>query len=450
MEALFLCMLAFVTPLVMAVPHPSVNAPQSSAVFLKPYSAVPTGHYNVEHLKARLIRQEKIQWLLVKDQNGQSGWTPRQNLLTPLHFSSKAKLLARSPLYRLPQDPTPDSRLMVHEEETVNVLDVQNSWAQIVVGSLQVWTQTQYLFPVEKDPGFFFAKNDLILKKQPQVKSLLLKRITAGSRLRPLEIRKPWAKVEVDNETGYIPLAEVITRVDIASRLRTEEGVVSPSRSRLGEKIFSIYINPLWLGSGAQTVPLFESPSASSQLVGKISPWKNLLQQDAFEQEWALSRVSELGEVWWSIPQDRTIFRKLVRLPMSAIKDVKESPLFQHVQIASAKGLYRSTDGMLWTPLKGFENTNPAFTFAADGILFVEDKLSFDHGENFTPFVHWENLLKTLKQNNISSQNQIKIRAIQTMNKSSRQVVLQLDLGGNKTVTVYTANRGCDWQYLRR
>ncbi len=450
MEALFLSMLVFVTPLVMAVPHPSVNVPQSSPVYLKPYSAVPTGHFNVDHLKANLIRQEKIQWLLVKDQNGQTGWTPRQNLLTPLHFSTKAKLVAGSPLYRLPQDPWPDRTLKIREEQTVSILDIQNSWAQISVGRLQLWTQTQFLYPLEKDPGLFYAKKDIVLRKQPKVKSLHLKRVSAGARFRPLEIHRPWAKVEFENEVGFVPLSDVIARIDIASRLRTDQGIVAPSRSRLGEKIFSIYVNPLWLGSSARSVPLFEAPSASSPLVGQVSAWKNLLQQDSIEQEWALSRVSQLGEVWWPLPQDRTIFKKLVRLPISTIKEVKENPLFQHVKIASAKGLFRSTDGVLWTPLKGFENSNPAFAFAADGVLLVEDKISFDNGENFTPFVFWENLLKTLKQNNIASLNQIKIRNIQTMNRSSSQIVLQLDVGTSKTVSVYTANRGRDWQYLRR
>ncbi len=450
MTALFLSILSLLTPLVIAVPHPSVHAPQSAAVYLKPYSAVPTGNFNVETLKFHLIKQEKIQWLLVKDSNGMIGWTPRQNLLTPLHFSTKAQLMARSPLFRSPKDARADRSLVVHEEQTVSVLEVQNTWVKIVVGDLLLWTQAAYLYPIEKDPGAFFAKKDLALREQAQIKSRHLQRIPAGARLRPLEIRRPWAKVQFENKIGFIPLQDVITRIDIASRLRTKNGFVPASHHRIGDDIFSIFINPLWLGSGIQNVPLFESPSASSPLIGQIAPWKNLLQQDSIEQEWALSRVSPLGEVWWPIPQDRTIFRKLVRLPISAIREVKENPIFEHVKVASAQGLFRSTDGLLWTPLRGFEGSSPAFAFSADGVLFVEDKVSFDNGENFTPYIFWENLLKTLKLNNVGVRDQIKILSIETMNKTSQQLAIKIDLGSSRPVTMYTTNRGRDWQYLRR
>ena len=450
MAALFLSILFSLTPLVKAIPHPSVNAPQSVAVYLKPYSAVPTGHYNIETLKSRLIKQEKIPWLLVKDSQGLLGWTPRQNLLTPLHFSTKAQLTAHSPLYHSINDATPDRSLQIDEEQTVSVLEVQNIWARIVVGNLQLWTQTHFLYPIDKDPGYFFAKKDLALRKQPITKSYHLKRIPSGSRMRPLEIRQPWAKVEFENQVGYIPINDVLTRIDIATRLKTEKGLVAASRQRLNEKIYALYVNPLWLGTSSLRTPLFESPSASSPLIGQILPWKNLTQQDSIEQDWALSQLSDIGEVWWQIPQDSTIFRKLVRLPIHTIREVKENPIFQHVKIATAGGLYRSTDGILWSPLKGFEKTNPAFAFAQDGVLFVEDKISFDNGEHFTPYVFWENLLKTLKQNNIGIRNQVKIRTIETLNRNSQHIVLKLDLGGTKPVSMYSANRGRDWQYLRR
>ncbi|MBY0386226.1 hypothetical protein K2X05_13800, partial [bacterium] len=388
--------------------------------------------------------------LLVKDSTGLLGWTPRQNLLTPLHFSTKAQLVAQSPLYHSVNDSTPDPSLRLHKEQTVSVLDVQNTWARIAIGNLQVWTQSHFLYPIEKDPGYFFAKKDLSLRKLPQTKSFHLKRILAGSRLRPLEIRQPWAKVEFENQIGYIPISDVLTRIDIATRLKTEKGLVSASRKRMNEKIYAVYVNPLWLGTSTNRIPLFESPSASSPLIGQISPWKNLTQQDSIEQEWALSQLSDIGEVWWQIPQNSTIFRKLVRLPIHAIRDVKENPIFQHVKIATAGGLFRSTDGVLWTPLKGFEKTNPAFAFAQDGVLFVEDKISFDNGENFAPYVFWENLLKSLKQNNIGTKNQIKISSIETLNRNSQHIVLKLDLGGPQPVSMYTANRGRDWQYLRR
>ncbi len=443
-------MLLLLTPLVKAIPHPSVQTPQAVAVYLKPYSAVPTGHYNAEILKKRLTRQEKIQWLLVRSSYGVSGWTPLQNLLTPLHFSSKAQLLAGSPLYASMDSYRPLENLKTRDEETVALLQVQNNKAQIRIGTRELWTSTEYLYPVEKDPGVFYSKKDLALRSSTNVKSQHVLRVPRGARLKPLSMDAKWVKVEFQQKRGYVPLTDVITRIDIASRLKTEKGLEVASRKHLGQKIYSIFINPLWLGSGPNRIPLFESPSAASPVIGTVDPWQTLTKQDSIEQEWAQSEVSQLGSVWWQVPQERTIFKKLVRLSLAEIREVKENPLFDHVKIASAGGLFRSTDGLLWTPLKGFEKSSPAFAFSADGILFVEDKISFDNGENFSPFVFWENLFKTLKQSNINPRNQVKIIGIETLNRTSQQLVLRLDIGASRSVSVYTANRGRDWQYLNR
>lgn len=458
MTALFLSILCTLTPFVNAIPHPAVQTPQAVAVYLKPYSAVPTGHFNADTLKKHLTRQEKLQWLLVRSSYGISGWTPIQNLLTPLHFSTKAQLLPGSPLYASMDATRPLDALKTMVEETVAILQIQNTRAQIKIGSRDLWTSTEFLYPIEKDPGVFYAKKDLALRASAVLKSQHVLRVPRGARLTPLSLGSTWVKVAYNQRRGYVPLSDVITRIDIASRLKTERGLESASRKHLGKKIYSIFINPLWLGSGPNRIPLFESPNAASPLIGSVDPWQNLTKQDSIEQEWAQSEVPQLGSVWWQIPQERTIFRKLVRLSLANIRDVKENPLFDHVKVASAGGsasgqtggLFRSTDGLLWTPLKGFEKTSPAFTFSADGVLFVEDKISFDNGENFTPFVFWENLFKALQQNNVAVRNQVKIIGIESLNKTSQQLVLRLDTGGSRPVSVYTANRGRDWQYLNR
>ncbi len=450
MAALYLSIVSLLIPLVKAIPHPSVQTPQSVAVYLKPYSAVPTGHFNADALKKNLTRQEKLQWLLVRSSFGISGWTPLQNLLTPLHFSTKAQFLAGSPLFESMDSFRPIPNLKTREEETVSILQIQNTRAQIKIGSRELWTSTEYLYPVEKDPGVFYAKKDLALRTSATIKSQHVARIPMGARLTPLSMDATWVKVQFNQSKGYVQLNNVITRIDIASRLKTEKGLEAASRKHLGKKIYSIFINPLWLGSGPNRIPLFESPTASSPLIGTVDPWQNLTKQDSIEQEWAQSEISHLGSVWWQIPQERTIFRKLIRLSLADIREVKENPLFEHVKVASAGGLFRSTDGLLWTPLKGFEKTSPAFAFSADGVLFVEDKISFDNGENFTPFVFWENLFKSLKQNQIATRNQVKIIGIETLNKTSQQIVLRLDIGESRPVAIYTANRGRDWQYLNR
>lgn len=135
------------------------------------------------------------------------------------------------------------------------------------------------------------------------------------------------------------------------------------------------------------------------------------------------------------------------------------NPVFQHIRIAStngmekkslAPGLYRSTDGRTWFPLRGFNQRAPVFTIAQDGILFVEDKVSFDNGEHFTTYVHWGALFEALKREHIHSAQGTKIKKIEPFNNSSKQLILEIDIGLKQALKLYTPDRGESWALLRR
>lgn len=463
MGALFLSSFITFISWTWAIPHPSVNEPQSVPVYLKPYSAIPTGHQNVDHLKSTLIGHDKFRWVYVRDKaTGLTGWTPQQNLLTPLHFSSKARLLAQSPVFRQKQDRIPDPILIPKTELEIDVLDVQNDWALIALNQTTpaarspttAWVTTNHLYPIDKDAGYFFARVDQHLRREPLLKSPLITPVQAGQRLRPLGTQGGWVRVVFKTAngsyaTGYLLSQQIVSRIDTATKVKTQQGFEPPRHELIHQKIFAIYVNPLWLGSAVHPVPLFSEPKASSEVVGYVKPWQNLTQQDSTEQIWAASKSKDLGTVWWQVPADRNK-TQLTKLSLSTLKKIKENPIYKHIKVAAAKGLYRSIDGVHWKPLQGFQGYNPPFTYAKDGVLFVEDKVSFDNGEHFTPFVFWENLLRTLRENQRGIKKDVKILNIETANNSSQQLILELDIGSSRSVKMYTSNRGQTWALLNR
>jgi len=438
-----------------AIPHPSSGStPESAAVFLKPHSAIPTGHYNVDLLKRNIATQEKVRWVFLKDPaSGLSGWTPKQNLLTPLHFSTKARLLAQSPIYREKKDRVPDTTLTPQKETLVDLLEIQNEWVLVSLNNHAVWTPIANLFSVDKDAGYFFLKTDQYLRQNPQAKTAFITRVSAGQRLRPVEAKGDWVKVSYNSTTGsltgYVPLNEIVSRVDIAMKVKTDQGFERPRHGMITDKVFAIYVNPLWLGTAVNKVPVFSEPSASADLRGYLKPWQNLSQQDSVEQEWAVSKLPELGMVWWRKHDDSRSMLQLSKLARNEIKKIQQNPLFNHLRMASAKGLYRSTDGVYWAPIRGFQGYNPSFTYAKDGALFVEDQVSFDNGEHFTPYIYWENMFRALKEANLGVRGTVKINNIEALNNNSHQLILEIDVGNVRPFKMYTADRGQSWSLLK-
>jgi hypothetical protein len=432
-----------------ATPHPTSDLTSSAPVYLKPYTSIPTGHYNVNLLKKNLVAQDHVRWVFVKTKQGQTGWALKHQLLNPLHFSTRARLLVGAPVFKERKGAVLPS-ITPTNEATVNVIDVQNEWIHISHQGQQMWTTTTHLFPIEKDAGYFFTKQDYLLTESPQNKSRIIKKLPSGSRLTPIEIKGPWVKVAHGNLIGFIPTNLVMSRLDIATKVKTAQGFEAPSKVQLGAKIYEIYVNPLWIGSGPQAVTLHQQPSASSSVMGQVKPWQSLLQQDSVQQNWAVSFLKELGSnVWWEVKDNGHELMQLTQLNLKDVRKVLPNPLFNNLKIAAAGGLFRSTDGVYWAPLKEFQGYNPAFTFSKNGVLFVEDKVSYDSGEHFVHYVMWERLLKSLRDNRLAVARSLKIVNVETLNSTSEQIILELDTGHRKTVKAYTADRGQTWSILK-
>lgn len=435
-----------------SIPHRPAPTTMGIPVYLKTTSPVPTGHYSIESLNKNKILSRKSVWVNVKTGEGLSGWLPKEVLLTPLHFSSKATLLAHSPLY--PKDDIQQNTvpLTSQKEGLVSLLEVVGDRCLVQIGNSIYWTSSEYLLPVAKDPGFFITQRMTILRERPSVKSQWRQKITAGQRLKPIEVRGEWLKVSFNGQEGFVPRPDIISRIDIAMRVKTNEGFEAPSKILLSKKVFAIYVNPLWLGTTEDEIPLYQEPSTSSTIVTQLPPWSHLLQQNSLEQTWTLSTVKDLGNVWWQTRDIPLNTPTSLEIAHSDIQKLVVNPVFNHIQFAStqgeSEGLYRSQDGKNWFPIRGFTQRSPVFTISKDGVLFVDDKVSFDNGEHFTPYVHWGALFEALKRHRMGTIQNTKIKNIETLNSASQQIIVELDVGLKDSVKVYTADRGETWSVL--
>jgi hypothetical protein len=435
----------------LSAPHRSV-APESAPVYTKPYAGIPTGHYSVPLLYKKMIRKENMNWVFVKDlRTGKMGWTPRDQLLSPLHFSTKARLLAKSPVFGQRTDNKSDPSLIPQSETDVAIDTISGEWANIQIDKKSAWVHTSYLLPLEKDPGFFYTRNSVRLKSDPRNKAENLIKIPAGQKLVPHKVLREWALVTYENKKGYIPLSEVVHRIHVANKVRTPKGLIPAKPNMIHDKIFAVYVDPLWLGTGIHVISLYSEPSVAGTATATIPPWTSLQQQESITQEWAISNIDSLGPVWWQtlVPGKTTMTTNWKRLIKGSLKTVIHNPIFPELRIGLADTLYRSNDGVHWSMLRNLQNPQPAFAYSKDGILFIDDTLSMDNGETLTPFIQWESVLGSLRDENIGVAENLKILNIYSVNGSSRNLIYELDVGGQRPIKLQTLDRGVHWTLLR-
>lgn len=433
----------------MASPHRGL-APESAPVYVKPYASIPTGHYSLPVLNKKLVRKENLNWVFVKDvRSGKMGWTPKDQLLTPLHFSTKARLLAKSPIFRFRTDRAPDRALTPEDETTVRLLNIEGDWLEVELNDVRAWVHTSYLIPIEKDPGYFYAKFNTQLRDKPQHKARHVSYIKGGQRLTPLNVNKEWVMVSVDNKKGYLPLNNIVHRIHVANKVKTDEGLIPARADMIHEKIYAVYVDPLWLGSGVNSITLYSQPNTNAQATAEISPWMSLQQQETIVQEWALSHLDNVGPVWWKMDQQSERALEWKELAKASFHSIIHNPLFPNLRVGHSDTLYRSTDGQHWAPVRGILNRNPAFAYSREGLLFIDDKISTDNGETLTPFVFWESVLNELRAQSIGVAENIKILSIYAMNPNSRQIIYTIDVGGSRPVRIQTPDRGRTWSVLR-
>jgi hypothetical protein len=125
---------------------------------------------------------------------------------------------------------------------------------------------------------------------------------------------------------------------------------------------------------------------------------------------------------------------------------VEKSPIVPGLRFASTpKGIFRSFDGKNWHPLKDFKFGFP-IKMAKNGVLFVADKVSFDHGESFRHFVRWDLVFNSIPQGRSQWDGPIQIVNVEPNAKNHKQVTLSLKVGQNKFLQVYTPDLGKTWR----
>ena len=431
---------------------------RSVPVYLAPNNPAATGHFKHSELKKSARAYRQYEWLWVRDSFGHEGWVLKSSVMLPLDYSRRAILSKGEVIFEKPRAAgLPIKRMQ--DNQIVGIIKRQGDWYKIVFvhneKNAAGWVKAKHLQPYSKDPGLFYSMASTWLKQKPQIKTRRLVKVEPGIPLRPIKIKGNWTLVQLGKKKGWIELKHLKSRIDVAMKVRTKEGYYQPHPSLIKKSIVEIFSNPLWVGTGAYTVELKSKPDMGSNTVTTVKKWQSLTLQGFSVKRWGKSYVRRWGELWWP---DQTLesnieiienFKpKTTLLSRGEIYQVERSPSIDGLRFASTlRGVFRSFDGKNWHPLPAFKNGYP-IKISKNGIVFVGDKVSFDHGESFQEYIRWDKILTAIPIERRLGHAPIQILNVEPSRKNSKHVTLSVKLGNDRIVQVYTANLGKSWQML--
>lgn len=416
-------------------------------VYLRPNWPVATENLSIEELNENIINEAESTWLKIKTKNGMFGWVLEENLINAIYFSKFLSIKSQEDLFLKPDFRSKPVR-KIETDQIVELIDQRGLWVEIKIeGGGQFWVKEDQIEPYSKDPGLFYVTTHTQLKQKPLNNSIVLAKISSGQKLQIKSlIKNQWAQVIYKEKVGFVPLAHLKSRLNIAQKVRTSTGWVNNSASLFGQKIFELLVNPNWVGTGEFSIDLKMSPQSNSRTLATIKPWSDLTVFARKKIHWIQSHVNDHGEVWWQKEEHVIPMPKVKNL--SNVRQIVRNPKSK-IFFASANGLFKSLDGVEWEPVEEAANKSQAIGIARDGTLFVGEKLTLDHGKSFQPYIKWDNLVEQLTYIENIHPKYLSILKITPLQGSSQRLLLKLDVGEKKEIQVLTEDQGKNWRLAR-
>jgi hypothetical protein len=150
---------------------------------------------------------------------------------------------------------------------------------------------------------------------------------------------------------------------------------------------------------------------------------------------WGVSRLDGHGDVWWK-KESIVLQDKPQRATWLTTEELLERDLFSYALtkdtkaprgLASAKGIWKTEDGLKWTKLPEFGDQDLPVSIHPAGAWFVGTQQSGDEGKTFEPFIRWDSLTRTVEESLQRPPKFLRLQRIEAL--PSAQVEILVDTG---------------------
>lgn len=306
------------------------------------------------------------------------------------------------------------------------------------------------------------------LHKLPSADAQVIKALKPGSQLDILNFgisKNPdeiWVRARVDGKEGFLDLRDALTALDLISSIALTNGETRHVKYALsgwlitqsGERYGPAEIQTADWKSQAfvvEATTLQDSTKPSSKTILQLTTGTRVHLIRPTQQIWGSSFVPRLGLMMWTDegltkqepPKEKLSTEQLFE---RTLYDMATHPIRSNLRVASANGVFITTDGELWKPIKSFEGQNQSVSFTASGHLIVGDRISTDAGETFHPLVKWDDVTPLLKYKTGKVPSWMRIVDIQTR---FEDISVEVEVGKSSVVRLQSNDLGQTWILAR-
>ncbi len=355
-----------------------------------------------------------------------------EQILREINVAWKVKIKKASPLY-MAADLNSPQLLRLNENQLLEIQSLQGAFARVRHSAGKMgYVLTSSLDIVESDPGHWVNIAPLSLKSEPKANAKQLLLIPALSRFTLLKIQSGFGLIQAGSYQGYASMTELIGRVDFAEfgwdnskkvweRIRYRDGlsVIVSADKRINLNHFRAF-------RGSKNRALISGEHSALAKGTRI----DLVKPQAIR--WTQSEVKGHGLIWWrrdllsdTIGIETITTAELLKKKLSGISyDSKTKK-----GLASAGGIYKTTDGKNWKRVRFFGNDDWPVCIHPAGVWFVGTFRSTDEGKTFEPSLKYTDLARLLQNSGNRNRAFIHLKVLDLEPLPKSHVMMKIDTG---------------------
>jgi hypothetical protein len=314
--------------------------------------------------------------------------------------------------------------------------------------------------PQMQDLGYAINLIPCSLRTKPDWTSDTISALPALTKLIVIGYESTWAQVEYhaidQNLRGYVDLNNLVLKSDFASFVLTEKNLWRPVQYRdLGELVLDqkekISLNKI---KGLITRPERGIIAQKNDKLG-LSLKNQIIIHRLETGEWNVSLIKGHGEVYWKYEtpeawqtpddSDCLLTDQILKREITSVAFHPNNPQWG---ILSSQGIFITTDGKKWTPVKSFGRRNFPVAVNSNGDIVAGSYISYNWGKSFEPYLRWEQLTKLIETHTKRSPHSMQMKDVSFA--SANELRITLDTGTSSIQLKGSPKLQDSWQFVTK
>ncbi len=338
------------------------------------------------------------------------------------------------------------------------------------------WMAIESLASLPEDLGIATNLIAATLHAKPEWKSIGVHAAEPLTRLQVKNYQDNWVQVSPINRpevTGWVDNSNLLFKHDFASEIKTSD----TSGDNADKWIPVLYRHgTMMVGYKQQQIPMskviaLKTKNSMGISLVSHSDFSLLMKQNVSISKtdydvWSTSKLPGHGIIYWkkseptqnknqntdqindqkkSVPTNEppsanNVILKTEDLLKREVVSISFNPKKTTHGLASAEGIYLTTDGKNWRRLNQFGNKNAPVLIDESDTLYVGSENSNDLGEHFSAYLKWDELAHMVEKKQNSPARELKIRNI----KNPRPGILSIEFDTGSDVIRMAARKTTD------